>query len=68
LLEKNPQGLGFFANNLEFFYYELPIMFLSYLLLSLLFKLLFKFRISKYFRKYSLYGILLFIICEGNLE
>ena len=60
--------MGFFANNLEFFYYELPVMFAVYLIFLLIFKLLFNFRVSKYIRKYSLYGILIFIIYEGNVE
>ena len=67
-IEKNPNGLGFFANNLEFFYYELPLIFITYLLFAGAFKLLFNFRISKYIRKYAFAGILLFIIYEGNIE
>ena len=67
-LDKNPNGLGFFSNHLDFFYYELPISVVLYLLLSFVFKMLFNYRISKYIRKYSFYGILLFIVCEGNIE
>ena len=67
-LERNPKGLGFFANNLDFFFYELPMLFGIYLLLALAFRALFNFRISKYIRKYAFTGILLFIVYEGNVE
>ena len=36
--------------------------------MSILFKMLFNYRISKYIRKYSFYGILLLIVYEGNIE
>ena len=68
MYERNPNGLGFFANNLDFFFYELPFIFLTYLLFSLLFRLLFNFRVSKYFRKYAFYGLFLLILYEGNVE
>ena len=60
--------MGFFANNLEFFFYELPLIFLTYTILLLIFRALFNYRISKYVRKYAFYGILLLIIYEGNVE
>lgn len=61
-MEKNDKGIGFFANNLDFFLYELPRSILIYVVLSLIFRALFNYRISKYLRKYSFYGILLLII------
>ena len=67
-MSKNPNGIGFFANNFEFFFYELPVTLLTYFLFQLIFKTLFNYRISKYFRKYAFYGILMFIIYEGNIE
>ena len=67
-LEKNPNGIGFFANNLEFFFYELPGCIIIFIILSLIFKALFNHRISKHLRKYSLYGTILFVIYEGNAE
>ena len=65
---KNPNGIGFFANNFEFFFYELPGILLIYVIFSLAFRLLFNYRISKYIRKYSFYGVLFLIIYEGNVE
>lgn len=67
-MEKNQKGLGFFANNLEFFYYELPVILVLYSMLLFCFKLLFNYRISKYIRKYAFYGILLPLIYQGNVE
>lgn len=67
-LSRNSNGIGFFANNLDFFYYKVPVLFVGYLLLSLMFKVLFNYRLSRYFRKYSFYGIILLIIYEGNIE
>ena len=67
-LSRNPNGLGFYANNLDFFFYELPVMFLVQLLLLFLFYRLFNYRISKYFRKYSFYGIFMLMVYEGNVE
>lgn len=68
ILSRNEEGLGFFANNLDFFFYELPFSFIAYLILSLAFRTLFNYRISKYLRKYAFSGIFLFIIYEGNVE
>ena len=65
---KNPNGMGFFANNLEFFFYEFPSALGIYFLFFWIFRALFNYRISKLIRKYSFYGILLFIIYEGNIE
>jgi hypothetical protein len=65
---RNPNGLGFFVNNLEFFYFELPSILLTYFALSLVFRLLFNFRVSVYFRKYAFYGTFLLILYEGNVE
>ena len=67
-LEKNENGIGFFANNLEFFFFELPGIIVLYITFSLLFRLLFNFRISRLIRKYSFYGVLVFIMFEGNVE
>lgn len=67
-MAKNPNGIGFFANNLEFFFYELPGILLIYVVLSFVFRALFNYRISKFIRKYSFYGILLLIVYEGNIE
>ena len=55
------------ANNLDFFFYELPFALVSYILFSLIFRMIFNYRISKYFRKYSFYGIFLFIVYEGKV-
>ena len=60
--------MGFFANNMEFFFYQFPLAIGTYVLFLWLFKALFNYRISKYIRKYAFYGILLFIIYEGNIE
>jgi hypothetical protein len=68
LLEKNSLGIGFWANNLDFFYYQMPVLLLIYLLLSLTFRLLFNYRVSLLFRKYSFYGLLILIVYEGNME
>ena len=65
---RNPDGLGFFTNNLDFFFFELPVAFLLYGIFALIFRLLFNYRISKYLRKYSFYGIFLFLVYEGNVE
>lgn len=43
-------------------------MFTLHFLLSIIFKLLFNYRVSLLLRKYSFYGTLLFIIYEGNVE
>jgi hypothetical protein len=67
-LSKNSKGIGFFANNLDFFFYELPGIIIAYILLSLIFRALFNYRVSKYLRKYSFYGTMLFVIYEGNIE
>ena len=68
ILERNENGLGFFANNLDFFFFELPLAFATYFIFACIFRLLFNYRISKYIRKYSFYGIFLFIVYEGNVE
>ena len=68
ILSRNPNGLGFFSNNLDFFFFELPLAFGTYFLMACIFKVLFNYRISKYIRKYSFYGIFLFIVYEGNVE
>jgi hypothetical protein len=68
ILSKNPNGLSFFSNNLDFFFYELPGSILIYLILSLIFKMLFNYRVSIFLRKYSLYGLILMVIYEGNVE
>lgn len=60
--------MGFYANNLDFFYYELPFVLLIHLIFALLFKLLFNYRVSLLLRKYSFYGTMLFIVYEGNVE
>lgn len=62
ILSRNPNGLGFFSNNMDFFFFELPLAFGVYFLLACIFRLLFNYRISKYIRKYSFYGIFLFIV------
>lgn len=67
-LEKNPNGIGFYANNLDFFFFELPFILAIHFLLNIIFKILFNYRVSLILRKYSLYGTLLFIIYEGNVE
>ena len=67
-LEKNENGIGFFANNLEFFFFELPGIIMVYIAFSLLFRLLFNFRVSRLIRKHSLWGVIIFIIFEGNVE
>ena len=67
-LGRNSNGIGFFANNLDFFFFELPLALLIYMVLVMVFKLLFNYRLSKYIRKYSFSGMLLFIIYEGNVE
>ena len=67
-LERNPNGIGFFANNLEFFFFELPGIILIYIVLALLFRLIFHYEVSKFIRKYSLYGLILLVIFEGNVE
>jgi hypothetical protein len=67
-IERNPNGNGFFSNNLDFFFYELPGILLVYLLLFLAFRAIFKFKVSKYLRKYSFYGLLFLVVFEGNIE
>lgn len=66
-LGRNSQGFGFFANNMDFFYYELPAIFISYIIFSMLFRALFNYPISRFIRKYSFSGILLFLVYEGNI-
>jgi hypothetical protein len=68
IYERNPNGMGFFTNNLDFFFYEVPSILLTYIALSLVFRLLYNFRISKYIRKYAFYGTFLLAIYEGNVE
>ena len=68
MLNKNANGLGFFANNLDFFFYELPMSLVVLLVLLLVFKLLFNHRVSRYFRKYAFAGVFLFVLYEGNVE
>lgn len=46
----------------------MPCIFLTYVVLFLLFRALFNHRISIYLRKYSFYGIFLLIVYEGNVE
>lgn len=46
----------------------MPGILLLYGLLSLVFRALFNHRVSRYFRKYSFYGILLLIVYEGSVE
>ena len=48
--------------------YEIPAAVVIYIVLSLLFRALFNYRISKYLRKYSFYGTFLCVIFEGNVE
>lgn len=67
-LEKNENGVGFMANFLDYFFYELPVMVLIFLLLNLLFRLLFNYRISVNIRRYSLWGALFLVFYEGNME
>ena len=68
ILDKNSKGLGFFANNLDFFFYELPAIIIFYLIFFFSFRILFNYRISKNIRKYAFYGILLPIVYEGNVQ
>jgi len=67
IYERNENGLGFFANNLDFFFYELPFIILVYLLMLIIFKLLKKLTIAKYFKKYSFYCVGFLILYEGNV-
>ena len=67
-LGRNENGVGFFANMLDYFFYELPSSLLMCLVLTLLFRLLFHHRFSLYLRQYSLVGVFLIIVCEGNVE
>lgn len=66
--EKNELGEGFWSNNFDFFYYQMPVLLIIYLCLTILFKMLFNYRLSLLFRKYSFYGLLLVIVYEGNME
>lgn len=67
-LSRNPNGVGFFSNNLDFFFYKLPTLLLIYLGLYLAFRAFFNLRVSVYLRKYSFPAILLLMIYEGNME
>ena len=61
-LQKNDKGIGFFANNLEYFFFELPIVILIYVLFSIMSRVFFKYRITSLIKKYAFNGILLLII------
>ena len=49
-LDKNSNGIGFYANNFDVFYFQIPFIITVYVLLSFLFNVLFNYRISLLFR------------------
>ena len=65
---KNNQGIGFFANHLDFLYFQMPFVFVEVFVLYQLFKLLFDFKISVFLRKYSLFFCILLFLFEGNVQ
>jgi len=67
-LAKNNNGIGFFANHLDFIYFQVPFSFLLISTFYLAFHLLFTYRISIVLRKYSLLATVLFVLFEGNVE
>ncbi len=66
-LSKNSNGIGFYTNNLNFIYFQIPFMVIIYFIFYLTFKALFNYRISKILRYYSLFGTLISLIFEGNI-
>jgi hypothetical protein len=67
-LGKNENGISFIANELEFFYYQLPLMLIVHLILGCVFRITFNFKLSVAFRKYCFLGLIFFMLFEGNLE
>ena len=59
---------SFLANNSDLFVYSLPNALASWMLLLALFRLTYQRRLSKLFRKYSLFAVLVFFVFEGNIE
>ena len=60
--------MGFYANQLNSLYFQLPFILVMVTLFYNLFYLLFKYRVSLYLRKYSLLGIIFFMLLDGNFE
>ena len=58
-LSKNSNGIGFYANFLDVFYFQIPFIILLFAVLALVFNFLFNYRISSLLRQYSFGGILL---------
>lgn len=54
--------------NAGIFVYSLPICLLTLLLSKMLFTMLYRWPASRFFRKFSFAGILLIMLCEGNVE
>ena len=65
---KTQNGSFFYANNIDFLYYAVAGTLFFHALFFLLFKLLFRYRVSTYFRKYSFLAMIYFELLEGNSE
>jgi hypothetical protein len=59
---------GFFVNTANFFLSNMIIIVGMFLILRMLFFLLFKYRISIFFRQYSFWPYLVVILLDGNLQ
>lgn len=67
-LSKNSQGIGFIVNNLVFIAVSIPFIAAFQLSCSLIFWLAFRYPLSKFFRRFSFFGLTLVCFCEGNVE
>lgn len=59
-------GEGFFVNNLQYFFLNIPLITIALLFMRLVFKILFNYPLSALFRKFSFFGIIVFFLLEGN--
>jgi hypothetical protein len=55
-------------NAINFFAVEVPMVIIAFLLLRVIFTLLFKYPISRFLRKFDLWGYFLIIIFDGNVQ
>ena len=60
--------MGFIENNVNIIFYSLPFFVILKIIFYSLFRFSYNVKISKIFRKYSMKGIILLMIFDGNIE
>lgn len=66
-LNINENTNSFINNNSDFIVYSVPNMIALWVIFLVLFKVTYRMKVSKLFRKYSLFAVVLFMIFEGNI-